>query len=169
MLRSLPSPANTGYRVRCRGGFMPPFSDGGVNRPLRGSRLLARLAMAALLALIEPGAEASATAQKTPRGDTSAATPHPRSATLDLAQYLAELDRWSAAAARLEQHPEEAAQLEKDLPDSWSVTSDGEHFSVPTDWLRQTDRKSTRLNSSHGYISYAVFCLKKKKKNKTTH
>src|SRR2546422_3910082 len=39
--------------------------------------------------------------------------------------------------------------------------------------LRQTlcrcsseDRKSTRLNSSHGYISYAVFCLKKKKKQK---
>src|SRR2546422_4171903 len=30
------------------------------------------------------------------------------------------------------------------------------------------DRKSTRLNSSHGYISYAVFCLKKKKKN-TNH
>src|SRR5687768_18260786 len=34
-----------------------------------------------------------------------------------------------------------------------------------------SDRKSTRLNSSHGYISYAVFCLKKKKKKKkkTTH
>src|SRR2546422_2852933 len=42
-------------------------------------------------------------------------------------------------------------------------------------WLRRvlpseseqacSDRKSTRLNSSHGYISYAVFCLKKKKKN----
>src|SRR2546422_6975611 len=32
------------------------------------------------------------------------------------------------------------------------------------------DRKSTRLNSSHGYISYAVFCLKKKKKHaKITH
>src|SRR2546429_3212748 len=29
---------------------------------------------------------------------------------------------------------------------------------------RARDRKSTRLNSSHGYISYAVFCLKKKKK-----
>src|SRR2546422_6362335 len=27
------------------------------------------------------------------------------------------------------------------------------------------DRKSTRLNSSHGYISYAVFCLKKKKEH----
>src|SRR2546429_7165256 len=29
------------------------------------------------------------------------------------------------------------------------------------------DRKSTRLNSSHGYISYAVFCLKKKNKHVT--
>src|SRR5687768_17813500 len=31
------------------------------------------------------------------------------------------------------------------------------------------DRKSTRLNSSHGYISYAVFCLKKKKKHEIQH
>src|SRR3989449_1712168 len=31
-------------------------------------------------------------------------------------------------------------------------------------FLGELDRKSTRLNSSHGYISYAVFCLKKKKK-----
>src|SRR2546429_2756962 len=35
--------------------------------------------------------------------------------------------------------------------------------------LFMTDRKSTRLNSSHGYISYAVFCLKKKKKHSTEH
>src|SRR2546422_8551235 len=34
---------------------------------------------------------------------------------------------------------------------------------------RQLDRKSTRLNSSHGYISYAVFCLKKKKKTLATN
>src|SRR2546422_7645459 len=33
---------------------------------------------------------------------------------------------------------------------------------------RTADRKSTRLNSSHGYISYAVFCLKKKKNNDHT-
>src|SRR5205085_5803011 len=33
-----------------------------------------------------------------------------------------------------------------------------------SDTLRQKDRKSTRLNSSHSQISYAVFCLKKKKK-----
>src|SRR5689334_24740436 len=32
---------------------------------------------------------------------------------------------------------------------------------------RAADRKSTRLNSSHSSISYAVFCLKKKKKKKT--
>src|SRR5205809_2782201 len=32
--------------------------------------------------------------------------------------------------------------------------------------LAARDRKSTRLNSSHGYISYAVFCLKKKTTNK---
>src|SRR5687768_17753839 len=31
------------------------------------------------------------------------------------------------------------------------------------------DRKSTRLNSSHGYISYAVFCLKKKNKTSPTN
>src|SRR2546422_9679570 len=32
--------------------------------------------------------------------------------------------------------------------------------------VRARDRKSTRLNSSHGYISYAVFCLKKKKNSR---
>src|SRR3989449_2898722 len=47
---------------------------------------------------------------------------------------------------------------------------------LPLDRLPQAsgepqDRKSTRLNSSHGYISYAVFCLKKKKKtnNASSH
>src|SRR5258708_30265528 len=34
---------------------------------------------------------------------------------------------------------------------------------------RHADRKSTRLNSSHQIISYAVFCLKKKKKKKEVH
>src|SRR5205809_1326474 len=34
-------------------------------------------------------------------------------------------------------------------------------------WASQSDRKSTRLNSSHGYISYAVFCLKKKNRLST--
>src|SRR5438309_9317983 len=35
--------------------------------------------------------------------------------------------------------------------------------------LPETDRKSTRLNSSHSSISYAVFCLKKKKMLRTVH
>src|SRR2546427_3336595 len=35
-------------------------------------------------------------------------------------------------------------------------------------FLRELDRKSTRLNSSHSQISYAVFCLKKKKKKTVT-
>src|SRR2546422_9980441 len=50
-----------------------------------------------------------------------------------------------------------------------------DHPNLPADLRRELqqwvkaeckdeDRKSTRLNSSHGYISYAVFCLKKKKK-----
>src|SRR2546430_9271569 len=40
------------------------------------------------------------------------------------------------------------------------------HHRAPprTDLLSDRDRKSTRLNSSHSQISYAVFCLKKKKK-----
>src|SRR2546426_5484660 len=37
----------------------------------------------------------------------------------------------------------------------------------PTPRVRRRDRKSTRLNSSHLVISYAVFCLKKKKKTST--
>src|SRR5687768_18060763 len=37
---------------------------------------------------------------------------------------------------------------------------------LPSHLFLIKDRKSTRLNSSHGYISYAVFCLKKKKKIK---
>src|SRR2546422_2290668 len=43
---------------------------------------------------------------------------------------------------------------------SWDGACSG---SAPGFWRSLGDRKSTRLNSSHGYISYAVFCLKKKK------
>src|SRR2546422_2993424 len=39
----------------------------------------------------------------------------------------------------------------------------GAHEVHPVEETFAGDRKSTRLNSSHGYISYAVFCLKKKK------
>src|SRR3712207_6861125 len=38
-----------------------------------------------------------------------------------------------------------------------------------TTWVGPPDRKSTRLNSSHANISYAVFCLKKKKKTLSSY
>src|SRR2546429_6011723 len=51
---------------------------------------------------------------------------------------------------------------------SWiadDLANDWAHASLrDTRLYAAEDRKSTRLNSSHGYISYAVFCLKKKKK-----
>src|SRR2546430_3419023 len=48
-----------------------------------------------------------------------------------------------------------------------SIASPGRlRFRVVNDWRR--DRKSTRLNSSHSQISYAVFCLKKKKNDERT-
>src|SRR5256884_2997727 len=52
-----------------------------------------------------------------------------------------------------------------------SASAEGESFLHPATWQvvpmgtrGQEDRKSTRLNSSHGYISYAVFCLKKRRR-----
>src|SRR2546422_4490892 len=51
--------------------------------------------------------------------------------------------------------------------DSFKMVDDLEHKRVGMmHGTEGRDRKSTRLNSSHGYISYAVFCLKKKKKKK---
>src|SRR5205809_8096434 len=59
------------------------------------------------------------------------------------------------------------AALDHGLPvdlglDNLSLWLIDEDFRNPS----SIDRKSTRLNSSHGYISYAVFCLKKKKKTR---
>src|SRR3989449_6600138 len=52
-----------------------------------------------------------------------------------------------------------------DRPNPKEFVAVGELRDVHFDFDRYEirDRKSTRLNSSHGYISYAVFCLKKKK------
>src|SRR5256884_5720994 len=48
------------------------------------------------------------------------------------------------------------------------VARNGGHAGIGKLGYPNRDRKSTRLNSSHGYISYAVFCLKKKKKRKSS-
>src|SRR5437764_2365569 len=59
----------------------------------------------------------------------------------------------------------------------WVLVSSGEFSNIASTVLltasarldvRELDRKSTRLNSSHRCISYAVFCLKKKKKKYNT-
>src|SRR2546429_3003531 len=71
-------------------------------------------------------------------------------------------------AARDEQ---QKLRLEHDR-DGAQRAADGEGAGIAHEHLgrmRVEDRKSTRLNSSHGYISYAVFCLKKKKNNATSH
>src|SRR2546429_6847201 len=59
----------------------------------------------------------------------------------------------------------------------WGLPEDQREVTILHVWGELTiaqiaevlDRKSTRLNSSHGYISYAVFCLKKKKKHPSSH
>src|SRR2546422_2577327 len=57
-----------------------------------------------------------------------------------------------------------AIRLPDAVDDAVHVSADGRDPDGQR--IREQDRKSTRLNSSHGYISYAVFCLKKKKKIK---
>src|SRR5438874_7262478 len=56
----------------------------------------------------------------------------------------------------------------KELHPEWSRVYTGGRGSVSAGFVlkQPEDRKSTRLNSSHVEISYAVFCLKKKKNNK---
>src|SRR5688572_32674392 len=51
------------------------------------------------------------------------------------------------------------------LPDAFAVQEERDRREPIIVRSRSSDRKSTRLNSSHSQISYAVFCLKKKKTN----
>src|SRR5256884_4739036 len=72
-----------------------------------------------------------------------------------------------AADARNHRLPTQAA-IGADLArDARDLRSEGaELLDHCVQRVLQQDRKSTRLNSSHGYISYAVFCLTKKKENR---
>lgn len=63
---------------------------------------------------------------------------NPGGTPLSLQNYLAELDRWSLDAADLKEHPEHAEAMRRSLPDAWEVTAQGQHFVVPTAWLRMT-------------------------------
>src|SRR2546430_13273741 len=76
--------------------------------------------------------------------------------------FRSQFGRWSGVV----RHPDGEIQVEETVchgtkDRSWGVRSVGEREvgGAPA----APDRKSTRLNSSHSQISYAVFCLKKKK------
>src|SRR5688572_31938824 len=72
---------------------------------------------------------------------------------------------------RLRSHHGERRQHEDERQETRTAstmtrTSERSKPALPsTTWAPRRDRKSTRLNSSHSQISYAVFCLKKKKNN----
>src|SRR2546429_1675673 len=70
----------------------------------------------------------------------------------------------SAAECRLDSLPAEAEEVRARVEREGGLVLGA--YSDPLGKNALLDRKSTRLNSSHGYISYAVFCLKKKKTNK---
>jgi hypothetical protein len=82
--------------------------------------LIAGLMILSLASLAAP--QEAGTSQSPPRG---------------LKNYLAELDRWSAAAKIIKDQPEQAAAYRKALPRAWPVSVRGQQFSVPTDWLAE--------------------------------
>src|SRR5206468_8209150 len=70
-----------------------------------------------------------------------------------------------ALASQADDDPVPLVQVAAQYLDVLVVADPGLHLDAPERAVRREDRKSTRLNSSHDQISYAVFCLKKKKKN----
>src|SRR5687768_18150634 len=85
--------------------------------------------------------------------------------TLFRSEPADEWPRFDAPEPR-RQHENQQAHATGDQPVRVFIADPAEHSHRLI--ASGVDRKSTRLNSSHGYISYAVFCLKKKKKNKKT-
>src|SRR2546422_7367178 len=85
-----------------------------------------------------------------------------RSLELRIREHLTVVDERGALAAA-HAHVSEPAQRKRhqDEQRQGGEDPDGQRAVESHEAARSQDRKSTRLNSSHGYISYAVFCLKK--------
>src|SRR2546430_9942792 len=71
----------------------------------------------------------------------------------------------SAAWNRWQPQHQTIEEAHRWLHDRHAALTSRQNFFRYVQWI---DRKSTRLNSSHSQISYAVFCLKKKKKHNTS-
>jgi len=111
-------------------------------------------AIVLLLLLVAPGI---AHAQQAPIDGVDARS-NPEEFTKQLNSPDAHVRLRSAEAlARL------AATDQRKLVEGYRLQEKNKDVRLALDWA---DRKSTRLNSSHQIISYAVFCLKKKKKKK---
>src|SRR2546422_1169235 len=81
--------------------------------------------------------------------------------TLFRSQSRILLDQLPAAITRVN---DEKPRLQSIAKSTFEAVIQGKpEYYLRADMAKEGDRKSTRLNSSHGYISYAVFCLKKKK------
>src|SRR5438132_10339827 len=72
-----------------------------------------------------------------------------------------------AASERVIPHENGCTSLLPCSDPCWSAQTQADRKCGGWRATQRADRKSTRLNSSHTVISYAVFCLKKKKKNRT--
>src|SRR2546427_2271378 len=105
------------------------------------------------------------TAQRKPsRGTTAAGRKRPWRAALYGANAVAPWGDSKPPHPTIQLHPVLASAARRPWSASWAggVSDESPHGAKP-------DRKSTRLNSSHSQISYAVFCLKKKKKTILPH
>src|SRR2546427_1592815 len=79
--------------------------------------------------------------------------------TLFRSHQVVRAERWEGQPVQDLVQPDEPSAAEH----AELLSREGEELAA------QRDRKSTRLNSSHSQISYAVFCLKKKKNQTTKH
>src|SRR5438034_8844777 len=86
----------------------------------------------------------------------------PKDTTASVQDYLAAIYDLQSSGK-----PVIGARLVKHMGISAPAVTEAIHRVSRAGYVR-VDRKSTRLNSSHTVISYAVFCLKKKKKERTT-
>src|SRR5207245_4778001 len=130
-----------------------------------------RLALVALVLLLATGVAANPDDDASAPGQPAAVTAE---SYFNQGQALARQSDWAGA----EQAYREATRVRPAFPEAWnglghalrkrgkfeeSVKAYQEALRLRPQYPQaESDRKSTRLNSSHGSISYAVFCLKKK-------